>query len=430
LSPPRLSPGAAAPVAVGERPASAGGPDAYPFLAPALGPDEIGRLEQYVVQKVLGVGAMGVVFQADDPSLRRKVALKVMRPSLANVEEYRRRFVREARLAAAIEHDHVVPIYQVAADGAVPYLAMKLLLGETLEDRLGRTDAAFPATEALRIARETAEGLDAAHARGLIHRDIKPANIWLEAGRDRVKILDFGLARGSAEDGLFTQAGAVIGTPAYMSPEQARAGEVDARCDLFSLGVVLYRMATGVLPFAGKDTLSVLAALASDIPTAPHRLCPAVPRDFSALIMSLLEKDRAKRPQSAREVVAAVAAIERAASVAPPPAPAVDDVPVAQVLSSMIAQPSAGALASMVGAVETVRRGEARQPGADAGARTEAVRVSWSRSLRATCAAMLHRAASRIAGQGGSGRAEASTTDRPGRRAETDSSPGPATLDE
>ena len=130
----------------------------------------------------------------------------------------------------------------------------------------------------LRIGREIAEGLAAAHARGLVHRDIKPANVWLEEGRGRVKIVDFGLARGSGPDAQFTQAGAVIGTPAYMAPEQANAEEVDARCDLFSLGAVLYRASTGESPFGGKDTLSVLNALATRTPAPPHRIVPSLPR--------------------------------------------------------------------------------------------------------------------------------------------------------
>ncbi len=282
----------------------------YPFLAPPRGPDELGRLGPYVVRKVLGVGAMGVVFEAEDSQLKRPVALKVMKPSLAAFEEYHRRFLREARLAAAIDHDHIVTIYQVGEDGKVPYLAMKLLQGETLEDRLNAIVGGLAPEETMRMGREVAEGLDAAHARGLIHRDIKPANIWLEKGRDRVKILDFGLACGTADDGRFTQAGAVIGTPAYMSPEQANSEECDARCDLFSLGSVLYRASTGELPFGGKDTLSVLSALASKTPPAPHTIIPSVPRPLSDLIMRLMSKDRAKRPQTARDVVIALERIE------------------------------------------------------------------------------------------------------------------------
>jgi serine/threonine protein kinase len=286
-------------------------PPDYPFLAPPQDPDELGRLGPYRVLKVLGTGAMGVVFQAEDPQLQRLVALKVMRPSLAASAEFHRRFLREARLAAAIEHEHIVTIYQVGEDRGVPFLAMQLLHGETLEDRLKRVGGLLPLPEVLRIGREILEGLAAAHARGLVHRDIKPANVWLEQGRGRVRIVDFGLARGAEPDAQFTHAGTVIGTPAYMAPEQANGAVVDARCDLFSLGTVLYRAATGQAPFAGRDTLSVLSALATRTPVPPHRIVPSLPRLFSGLVMRLLAKDPADRPQSAREVVQAIEALER-----------------------------------------------------------------------------------------------------------------------
>src|SRR5262249_14378523 len=162
--------------------------------------------------EVLGTGAMGVVFRAEDTHLRRLVALKVMRPSLAASAEFHRRFLREARLTAAIEHEHIVTVYQVGEDRGVPFLAMQLLSGETLERRLDRAGGRLPLPEVLRIGREIAAGLGAAHARGLVHRDIKPANVWLEEGRGRVRIVDFGLARGSEPDAQFTQLGAVIGT--------------------------------------------------------------------------------------------------------------------------------------------------------------------------------------------------------------------------
>jgi serine/threonine protein kinase len=273
----------------------------------------MGRLGPYLVQKVLGTGAMGVVFQAEDLQLKRPVALKVMKPALAAFPEFHRRFLREAQLAAAIDHEHVVTIYQVGEDHGVPYLAMKLLQGETLEDRLNRVGGRLPLPEVLRIGREVAEGLAAAHERGLVHRDVKPANVWLEANTGRVKIVDFGLARGTGADAHFTQAGAVIGTPSYMAPEQANGEEVDCRCDLFGLGAVLYRASTGELPFGGKDTLSVMRALATTTPQPPHMLVSSLPRAFSGLTMRMLDKERDDRPQSAREVVEAIEAIEQGA---------------------------------------------------------------------------------------------------------------------
>jgi serine/threonine protein kinase len=209
---------------------------------------------------------------------------------------------------------------------------MQLLQGETLEERLDRVGGRLPADEVMRIGREVAEGLAAAHARGLVHRDIKPANVWLEAGRDRVKLLDFGLARGTGEDARLTQAGAVVGTPSYMAPEQANGEEVDGRCDLFGLGAVLYRACTGELPFDGKDTLSVLQALATKTPRPPHRIVPSVPRVFSDLVTRMLEKDRDDRPQSAHEVIEAIEEIERGESAVPaaeaaPPYPTEESPP-------------------------------------------------------------------------------------------------------
>jgi serine/threonine protein kinase len=285
-------------------------PAEYPFLASPQAADELGRLGSYRVLKVLGTGGMGVVFHAEDLHLRRPVALKVMRPSLAASAEFHRRFLREARLAAAIDHEHIVTVYQVGEDRGVPFLAMQLLRGQTLEQQLERTGGRLPLPEVLRVGREIAEGLAAAHARGLVHRDIKPANVWLEEGRGRVRIVDFGLARGDEPDAQLTQVRAVIGTPAYMAPEQASSAAVDARCDLFSLGAVLYRAATGKAPFGELDTLSVLSALATRTPVPPHRVVSSLPRMFSGLVMRLLAKDPADRPQSAREVVEAIKALE------------------------------------------------------------------------------------------------------------------------
>ncbi len=286
-------------------------PADYPFLAPPEGPEEIGRLKNYRIRRVLGTGAMGIVFEAQDINLKRLVALKVMKPALAAQADFHRRFLREAQLAAAIDHEHIVTIYQVDEDRGIPFMAMKLLQGESLEARLSRSGGRLPLDEVLRIGREMAEGLAAAHAEGLIHRDIKPANIWLEEDRNRVKIVDFGLARGRGADAHFTQAGAVIGTPSYMAPEQANGKEVDERCDLFSLGSVLYRMSTGRLPFDGKDTLAVLTALATKTPVPPKKIVPTLPQAFSDLVMQLLSKDPDERLQTADDIVETLEAIER-----------------------------------------------------------------------------------------------------------------------
>ncbi len=337
----------------------------YGFLRPPQQPDELGRLGSFRVLKLLGLGGMGIVFEAEDVQLRRRVALKVMRPALAADAEFRQRFLREAQLAAAIDHEHIVGFYQVGADQGVPYLAMQLLRGESLERRLRREGGWLPGfADVLRIGREVAEGLAAAHAGGLVHRDIKPANIWLETGRDRVKIVDFGLAWAASQDVRLTQTGAVVGTPAYMSPEQANAGPVDHRCDLFSLGSVLYRLATGLLPFPGKDTLSILTALATRNPEPPESFDPALPPAFCELVMRLLAKDPDARPQSAREVADALAAIQEALAAPPlPPPTRAPEMPAAEQKTTKEPEPSADAAGLAVAedfeVIEETERGEA-----------------------------------------------------------------------
>jgi serine/threonine protein kinase len=283
----------------------------YDFLAPPETAGEIGRLGGYRILKVLGSGGMGVVFQAEDLQLRRPAALKTMRPALAAGAVNRRRFHQEAQAAAAIEHDHIVTIYQVGEDRGVPFIAMQLLRGESLEKRLGRAGR-LDVGELLRVGRETASGLAVAHERGLIHRDIKPSNIWLEVrdGMTRVKILDFGLARSLADNANLTGSGTILGTPAYMAPEQARGQAVDARVDLFSLGCVLYRAATGQPAFRGADTIATLMAVAEHTPPPPHQVNPRLPPPVSQFIMMLLAKEASARPPSARVVIQAIEKLE------------------------------------------------------------------------------------------------------------------------
>ena len=177
------------------------------------------------------------------------------------------RFLREARGAAKLHHDHIIPIYYVGESDGIPFLAMPFLEGEPLDLRIkrGGDHSPLPIPEAIRIAREVAQGLAVAHEHGVIHRDIKPGNIWLEAPNGRVKILDFGLARTEKEAAHLTASGAIMGTPAYMAPEQARGKHVDARADLFSLGCVLYEMVSGRRPFTGADTWRFCPAWLSTI---------------------------------------------------------------------------------------------------------------------------------------------------------------------
>lgn len=284
--------------------------DALRQLAPPQGPDELGRLGQYRILKVLGIGGMGVVYQAEDAILGRAVALKAMLPAVAARAANRQRFVREAKATAALRHEHIVTVFHVGEDRGVPYLVMEFLEGETLEDRLKR-EKQLPVDAVLRIGLQTARGLAAAHARGLVHRDIKPANIWLERGTGRVKILDFGLARATADDTHLTVSGIILGTPAYMAPEQARGEPVDARTDLFSLGAVLYRLCTGRLPFRGKDTLAILAALAVDTPESIAHVRGGLPAALEHLVMRLLAKTPEDRPTDAATVCEALERIQR-----------------------------------------------------------------------------------------------------------------------
>src|SRR5262245_10922660 len=192
----------------------------FPFLDPPVQPDEIGRLSDYRVLRFLSQGGMGIVFAAEDIALGRPVALKVIKPDLQGTDLWKR-FLREARTLASIKHEHVVMIYRAGQERGVVFLAMELLEGRSLADLIkGRPK--LPVREGLRLARETAGGLEAVHRAGLVHRDIKPANLWLEGPHGRVKILDFGLVRHLGDDSQLTQTGLIVGTPAYMSPEQAR----------------------------------------------------------------------------------------------------------------------------------------------------------------------------------------------------------------
>jgi tetratricopeptide (TPR) repeat protein len=243
---------------------------------------------------------MGVVLKAHDPSLNRIVAVKLLAPALAADPLARRRFLREARAAAAVCHEHVVNIHAVAETDHSPYLVMQFIAGQSLQEKLDRAGP-LGVTEVLRIGMQVAAGLAAAHAQGIVHRDIKPSNILLENSVERVKITDFGLARSIGEVTL-SDAGTVSGTPGYMSPEQASGGCVDQRSDLFSLGSLLYAMCTGRAPFRGDSPLAVLRQV-SDLAPRPIRAeNPDVPEWLAAIVARLMAKDPADRYPSASAV--------------------------------------------------------------------------------------------------------------------------------
>jgi serine/threonine protein kinase len=270
------------------------------FLSPRERPDALGRLGHYDILAVVGSGGFGVVLKAFDSQLHRVVAIKALNPSLAASATARRRFVREARTAAAINHENVVNTYAVEESGVVPYLVMEFVGGIALDDKL-TTDGPLEVKEILRIGMQIAAGLAAAHKQGLVHRDVKPANILLENGVERVKITDFGLAR-TVDDVTLTQTGTIAGTPQYMSPEQARGEAVDHRSDLFSLGSVLYAMCAGRAPYRGETSLAVLKKVCDDTPHPLRDLNADIPDWLEEIIAKLHAHDKAERYQSAAEV--------------------------------------------------------------------------------------------------------------------------------
>ncbi len=269
----------------------------------------------YPVVEPIGRGAMGRVFLAEDTSLGRKVAIKVMHPSRATDPAARRRFLRESRATAAVEHHNVVAIHQVGEDAAdgIPFIVMQLLRGSTLASHRACAGR-LPVGDVLRIGREIAAGLAAAHERGLIHRDIKPENIFLEGPSRTVKIIDFGLARDVGDDAALAQVtmdGAFVGTPAYMSPERIGDKPLDARSDLFGLGVILFELLADRPPFTGTSMMAVLASIARGQPLELREAAPDVPADVADLVMRLIAHDPADRPADARAVVDAIAALEK-----------------------------------------------------------------------------------------------------------------------
>jgi serine/threonine-protein kinase len=258
-------------------------------LSPTDDPAMIGRLASYEIVGVIGRGGMGIVLKGFDPRLNRYVAIKTLAPHLAASGSARRRFAREARAAAAVVHENVIAIHGVAEWQGLPYLVMPYVRGESLQKRLDRTGP-LGVQEILRIGHQAAAGLAAAHSQGLVHRDIKPANILLEDGVERLQITDFGLAR-TVDDASDTRTGIIAGTPAYMSPEQARGDAVDARSDLFSLGSVLYQLCTGRPPFRAETPYGILRRITDTEPRPISEINSEIPTWLTVIVAVLHSKE-------------------------------------------------------------------------------------------------------------------------------------------
>jgi serine/threonine protein kinase len=268
------------------------------------------RLAHYEIAGLIGSGGMGQVYRAHDTKLQRDVALKVLPPDVAADPERRQRFEREARAVAALNHPNIVTIHSVDEADSRLFLTMELVSGQPLSEMIGRNG--LPIEKLLTIAVPLADAVSAAHARGITHRDLKPANVMVTSD-GQVKVLDFGLAKlidaGSAADRTATEApdlitgqGRILGTIAYMSPEQAEGKPLDGRSDIFSLGVMLYEMATGVRPFKGDTSLSTLTAIMRDTPKLVTDVNPAIPKELGRVIRRALAKDPDRRQQTGKDL--------------------------------------------------------------------------------------------------------------------------------
>jgi len=289
----------------------------------AVWPSEGGRTlaGRYLIGEVVGRGGMSTVYRARDETLHRDVAVKILLPSLAQGDPaHVARFAREARAAAALRHPAVVRIFDTGQDRGTHFIVMEYLAGQSL-DRLLADGRALEPDQAAGIASQVADALAAAHAAGILHRDVKPANVMIGPGGG-VKVLDFGIAR-AGQDPTLTLPNFALGTAAYMSPERVTGGAGDERSDIYSLGCLLYAMLTGRPPFVGESTLSVLHQQVHDRPVPPRGMGAQIAAPLEAVVLSMLAKDPAERPQSASEVAGRLSSPGRAGALPATPPPVI-----------------------------------------------------------------------------------------------------------
>lgn len=278
---------------------------------------------RYEILKEVGKGSMGMVFQAHDPHIDRLVAIKVLRQDRMSSEGFIERFLKEAKAIGRLSHPNIVAVYDVGEDQETIYIAMEFIEGDSL-DTFQKPDKKLTIPEILDLGIQVAEALHYANERGVTHRDIKPSNIIVQPG-GRVKITDFGIAHIEDPNGMIkTQAGEILGTPAYMSPEQVLGRSVDGRSDIFSLGVILWEMCVGKRPFRGDTMAAVFRAVTDDHPESPDKINPEIPAELAGIISKCLEKDPSKRYQSGHQLAEALKNISGGG---PKTAPSIPEIP-------------------------------------------------------------------------------------------------------
>ncbi|HQQ76545.1 MAG TPA: protein kinase, partial [Thermoanaerobaculia bacterium] len=290
------------------------------------------QVGKYLIEEKVGVGGFGTVYKGRDPFIKRAVAIKTCQ---SDEEEIKKRFFREAEFAGNLHHRNITTIYDFGVtDDGTPYIVQEFLTGEDL-DKLARKRSPLPLRRKLEILVDVCEGLGYAHTAGIIHRDIKPSNVRiLEDGT--VKLMDFGIAKSMVSQSTLTQTGITLGTASYLAPEQIRGEDLDARTDLFSLGVLAYELTTGQKPFTGDHISTVLYRIMNEQPAPPSTLVPGLPRALDAILVKLLEKDRTRRHANCAEVKAELSAVLAGLSDAPE-----HDAP-AEDMDRTVATPSAG----------------------------------------------------------------------------------------